>query len=79
MAAMTGIAGSAKIGKNCLFGGQCGVVGHITVADHTSLAAQSGVRGNVKEEGKTLMGTIAFDYHEYMRAYAAFKSQGKKK
>lgn len=43
MAALTGIAGSSKIGKRCMFGGQSGVVGHVNMADGTILAARAGV------------------------------------
>lgn len=33
IAAMSGVAGSTVIGKNCMFGGHTGVVGHLKVAD----------------------------------------------
>lgn len=78
MAAMCGIAGSSKIGKNCMFGGQCGVAGHLSVADHTTVAAQSGVFSDVKEGGKKLMGYMAFDFYDYLRAYSHFRAKGKK-
>jgi len=77
MAAQGAIAGSTKIGKNCIFGGKCAIAGHITIADHTSLAGASGILGNVREPGQSLMGTPAFEYHQYMRAYAMFKNAPK--
>jgi len=78
MAAMTGIAGSVKIGRHCVFGGQSGVNGHISIADNTTVAAQSGVIATVKESGLTLVGYPALEYGTYMRAYAQFRRSGKK-
>ena len=77
MAAMSGIAGSAKIGKHCMFGGQSGVCGHISVADNTTLAGLSAIQGNVRKPGTTLMGWPAIDYGTYMRAYALFRQSGR--
>lgn len=79
MAAMSGIAGSAKVGASCVIGGQSGIIGHISVADHTTVAGRSGVTSSVKKEGETLLGYPAFDHKEYLRAYAAFKANGKKR
>lgn len=78
IAAQSGIAGSTKIGKNCMFGGQTGVAGHLTIADRTSLGAQAGVMGSIKEEGKAYMGTPAFEYKQFLKAYAIFKNSNKK-
>lgn len=78
IAAQSGIAGSTKIGKNCMFGGQVGVAGHLTIADRTSLGAQAGVIGSIKQEGVVYMGTPAFDYKQYLKAYAIFKNSNKK-
>jgi UDP-3-O-[3-hydroxymyristoyl] glucosamine N-acyltransferase len=43
IAAQSGISGSTKVGKNCMFGGQVGLIGHITIADGVKIAAQSGI------------------------------------
>ena len=77
MAAMTGIAGSAKIGRHCMFGGQSGVNGHISIADNTTVAAQTGVVGSVRKEGTTLIGYPALEYGTYMRAYVKFRNGGR--
>ena len=79
MAAQCGVAGSTKIGRNCMFGGQSGFAGHITVADGTKCSAQSGIQSSVKQEGSTLMGSPAIPYFNYMRSYAIFKASGVKK
>ena len=78
IAAQTGIAGSTKLGKNCIVGGQVGFAGHLTIADKSSIAAQSGVLGNIKQEGKAYMGSPAFEYRDYIKAYAIFKNSHKK-
>ena len=40
MASMTGIAGSTTIGKRCMFAGQAGAVGHITICDDVVISGQ---------------------------------------
>lgn len=76
MAAMTGIAGSARIGEGCIFAGQVGIAGHITVADHTTLGAQAGLIGSVKEPGQTLIGMPAIPHRTFLRAYSVFRKSG---
>ncbi|MBQ7222839.1 MAG: UDP-3-O-(3-hydroxymyristoyl)glucosamine N-acyltransferase [Bacteroidales bacterium] len=78
MAALTGIAGSTHIGNNCIFGGQVGVAGHLHIAPYTTLAAKTGLINSVKEEHKVLIGSPAFDYNSFMRAYVKFRASGKK-
>lgn len=73
IAAQTGIAGSSKVGNKCQIGGQVGIAGHITIADKTSIGAQAGVLGHVRKEGEVLLGTPAFDYKQYLKAYAIFR------
>lgn len=51
MAAMTGISGSAIIGKRCLFGGQGGTVGHITVCDDVIVTGRTMVSKDISEPG----------------------------
>ena len=78
VAALSGFAGSSKIGKYCQFGGQSGVVGHLEVADHTTLAAKSGIVKSVKREGEVLMGYPAIDHRHYLKSYVIFKQNGSK-
>ncbi|MEF9987091.1 MAG: UDP-3-O-(3-hydroxymyristoyl)glucosamine N-acyltransferase [Bacteroidales bacterium] len=73
IAAQTGISGSSKVGNNCQIGGQVGIAGHITIANKTSIGAQAGVLGNVRKEGEILLGSPAFDYKQYLKAYALFR------
>lgn len=51
IAAMTGIAGSAKIGKNCIIGGKVGIVGHIEICDDVILTAATNVSKSITKPG----------------------------
>ncbi|MBL0742914.1 UDP-3-O-(3-hydroxymyristoyl)glucosamine N-acyltransferase [Chryseolinea lacunae] len=73
IAAQAGISGSTKIGENCMIAGQVGISGHIVIANHTGIGAQAGISKSIKEEGKKLMGSPAYDFSEYYKAYAVFK------
>ncbi|MCK5135971.1 MAG: UDP-3-O-(3-hydroxymyristoyl)glucosamine N-acyltransferase [Bacteroidales bacterium] len=74
IAAQTGVSGSTKIGKRCMFGGQVGLIGHITIADGVKIAAQSGIPKSIKEEGAVVQGAPAFEYGPYQRSYVLFKN-----
>jgi len=58
MAAMTGIAGSTRIGKNCMFGGRSGASGHLEIAENVTIGAMSTVMRNITEPGTTWSGNI---------------------
>ena len=47
IAAQSGIAGSTKIGKNVMVGGQVGFKNHITIADGSKFQAQSGINQKI--------------------------------
>lgn len=47
----TGIAGSTKTGRHVIIGGQCGLTGHIELADGVQLATRSGVSKSLKQPG----------------------------
>lgn len=51
MAAMTGIAGSAVIGKRCMFAGRAASVGHVTICDDVIVGAASYISKNITEAG----------------------------
>ena len=51
MASMTGIAGSTKIGRRCMFAGQAGVVGHISICDDVVISGQGMVSKDITEPG----------------------------
>ena len=74
MAAQTGVSGSTKIGKSCMFGGQVGLIGHITIANGVKIAAQSGIPKSIKEEGAVVQGSPPLDFTHFQRCYVVFKN-----
>ena len=52
MAGCVGVAGSAKIGKYCTFGGAAMVLGHLTIADHVHISSGSMVSRSIHEAGQ---------------------------
>ena len=68
------VAGSTKIGKNCMFSGQVGIVGHLQIADNTIITAQSGISKSITKPGEIHMGSPAFDASKYRKAYIHFRN-----
>jgi UDP-3-O-[3-hydroxymyristoyl] glucosamine N-acyltransferase len=58
IAACTGIAGSAVIGRRCQIGGQAAINGHITIADDVQIMACSLVTSSITEPGSVYSGAI---------------------
>ena len=52
MAGCVGVAGSAKIGKYCTFGGAAMVLGHLTIADKVHVGSGSMVSRSILEPGQ---------------------------
>ena len=52
MAGCGGVAGSAKIGKNCTFGGAAMVLGHLEIVDNVHISSGSMVSRSVLEPGQ---------------------------
>ena len=73
MAAMTGIAGSATIGKRCLFAGQSGTVGHISVCDDVVVAAKSFLSKDITEPGTYAASFPAEPARDWARQLARFR------
>ncbi len=74
IAAANVVAGSTRIGKNCMFSGQVGVVGHLSIADNTILAAQAGVSKSITKKGEAYLGSPAFEVSKYRKAYIHFRN-----
>ena len=51
MAGCVGVAGSAKIGKYCTFGGAAMVLGHLTIVDNVHISSGSMVSRSILEPG----------------------------
>ena len=56
-----------------MFGGQVGVAGHISVANHTNIGAQAGITGSIRKEGETIIGSPAWDAKGFMKSAAVFR------
>lgn len=74
IAAQSGISGSTKVGKNCMFGGQVGLIGHLNIANGVKIAAQSGITKDIKDEGIIVQGSPAFEFGPYQRSYLLFRN-----
>src|SRR5258706_4227929 len=74
LAACNVVAGSTKIGKNCMFSGQVGIVGHLTIADNTIITPQSGISKSILKKREVHMGSPAFDANKYRKAYIHFRN-----
>ena len=79
IAALTGIGGSAKVGNQCMLGGQVGISWHIEIGQKTIIAGQSGVTKSYKNGNITLMGTPARERKKYLRNYAFSQSRHESK
>jgi UDP-3-O-[3-hydroxymyristoyl] glucosamine N-acyltransferase len=62
MAGCVGVAGSARIGQRCTFGGGAIVLGHLTVADDVNVSAATLVTKSIERPG-TYTGAIPFALH----------------
>jgi UDP-3-O-[3-hydroxymyristoyl] glucosamine N-acyltransferase len=67
-----GLAGSTRIGENCILAGQVGTAGHLTVGDGAVITAQSGVPNDVPERA-LYSGYPAVENREWLRMMAALR------
>lgn len=51
IAGNAGVAGSARIGRNCSIGGAANILGHLTIADGTSISPTSMVTRSIHQPG----------------------------
>lgn len=64
--ALTGVAGSAETGRHVVLAGQCGINGHIKIADGVILSARSAASKSITKPGK-YGGTPAMPIDEHNR------------
>ena len=72
ISAQSGVAGSTKLGAWDILAGQVGIAGHLSIADHVTFAAKSGILASIKEEGGTYFGYPAHPHITAMKASAVF-------
>ena len=74
MASQTGVAGSTKIGKQCIIAGQVGFAGHITIADNSIFGAQTGIPNSIKTPGGVYQGYPGIPVNNFRRASVVYKN-----
>lgn len=52
------MAGSARLGRYCSVGGGAGIIGHVSIADHTVISAMSFVNRAITEPGMYSSGSV---------------------
>ena len=78
MAGMVGIAGSTQIGKFCMFAGSSGAVGHIKIADRTTVNFRSVITRSITQPGTTWSAAIpAQPLREWNRTVVHLRKLGK--
>jgi UDP-3-O-[3-hydroxymyristoyl] glucosamine N-acyltransferase len=70
IAAQTGIAGSSRVGRWVVMGGQVGIADHVTVGDGARLGAQTGIVSNVAP-GEKLIGSYGRPVAQAQRIWVA--------
>jgi UDP-3-O-[3-hydroxymyristoyl] glucosamine N-acyltransferase len=71
MAGRVGISGSTRIGEYCMFAGNSGAVGHIQIADRTTVSYLSVVTKSITEPGTVLSCSLpAQPLREWIRTVA---------
>jgi UDP-3-O-[3-hydroxymyristoyl] glucosamine N-acyltransferase len=63
IAACTGIAGSARIGRHCVIGGAAMIFGHIEIADGTRISTNTLITKSLPKAG-TYTSALPFSEHE---------------
>ncbi|MDD2357263.1 MAG: UDP-3-O-(3-hydroxymyristoyl)glucosamine N-acyltransferase [Thiovulaceae bacterium] len=70
LVSQTGIAGSSKLGRNVVMGGQSATSGHLEVASFNTFAARSGITKSIKENGGTYAGFPLMDHKIWLKLQA---------
>jgi UDP-3-O-[3-hydroxymyristoyl] glucosamine N-acyltransferase len=73
MAGMSGISGSATVGKRCMLAGQSGVVGHVTVCDDVVVSGKAVISKDITEPGVYAGTFTAEPAREWGRKVARFR------
>jgi len=77
MAAMTGIAGSTRIGRRCMFAGKSGAVGHVTICDDVIVSGKCMISKNITEPGVYASSFPQEPVREWNRMVARLRRLGR--
>lgn len=77
LAACSGVAGSATLGKHCLVGGGACINGHITVCDNVMIIGMAMVTNSITEPGIYGSGTGLQPQREWQKSVARFRQLDK--
>ena len=67
LVSQTGIAGSSKLGRNVVMGGQSATSGHLEVAAFNTFAARSGITKSIKESSGTYAGFPLMEHKLWLK------------
>jgi UDP-3-O-[3-hydroxymyristoyl] glucosamine N-acyltransferase len=70
MVSQSGLAGSTKLGRNVVMGGQAAAAGHLEIAPFSTFAARSGITNSIKEPGKTYAGFPLMGHRQWLKLQA---------
>jgi UDP-3-O-[3-hydroxymyristoyl] glucosamine N-acyltransferase len=73
LAGFTGIAGSTTVGERCLFAGQSGAVGHISICDGAIVNGRGMITKNITEPGAYASGFPSEKVKDWNRKVAHFR------
>jgi UDP-3-O-[3-hydroxymyristoyl] glucosamine N-acyltransferase len=65
-----GLAGSTKVGRDCILAGQVGSGGHLTIGDRTLITAQSGIPHDLAGDTH-YSGSPCVDHRQWLKNAAA--------
>ena len=67
MVSQSGLAGSTKLGRNVVMGGQSAASGHLEIAPFSTFAARSGITKSITESGKTYAGFPLQEHRTWLK------------
>ncbi|MGE3296541.1 MAG: UDP-3-O-(3-hydroxymyristoyl)glucosamine N-acyltransferase [Porticoccaceae bacterium] len=73
MAAYAAIAGSTTVGKNCIFAGQSGAVGHVNICDHVIAHARCTLSKSITRPGAYSADLLMDETPQWRRNAARFR------
>lgn len=73
MAGASGVSGSTRVGKRCLFGGQSGAVGHITICDDVVVSGKAMISKSITNPGVYANNFPAEETKTWNRRVALFR------